>query len=58
MAGGVLVNLAVFYLARSLGMTQAEAGTAFIVMVGLVALGTVVAVVPASGCRTGSDARA
>ena len=46
--GGMLTNLAVFYLARSLGMTQEEAGTAFIVMVGLVALGTVVAVVPAA----------
>lgn len=48
MGGGVLTNLAVFYLARSLGMTQEEAGTAFIVMVGLVAFGTVVAVVPAA----------
>jgi MFS family permease len=48
MAGGVLTNLAVFYLARSLGMTQEEAGLAFIPMVGLVALGTVIAVVPAA----------
>lgn len=48
MAGGVLTNLAVFYLARSLGMTQEEAGVAFIPMVGLVALGTVIAVVPAA----------
>jgi len=48
MGGGVLTNLAVFYLARSLGMTQEQAGTAFIVMVGLVAFGTVVAVVPAA----------
>jgi MFS family permease len=48
MGGGVLTNLAVFYLARSLGMTQEEAGSAFIVMVGLVALGTVIAVVPAA----------
>jgi MFS family permease len=48
MGGGILTNLAVFYLARSLGMTQEEAGTAFIVMVGLVALGTVIAVVPAA----------
>ncbi|HEX5148598.1 MAG TPA: MFS transporter, partial [Candidatus Limnocylindrales bacterium] len=46
MGGGILTNLAVFYLARSLGMSQEEAGTAFIVMVGLVALGTVIAVVP------------
>jgi MFS family permease len=48
MAGGVLTNLAAFYLARSLGMDQEAAGGAFIVMVGLVALGTVIAVVPAA----------
>lgn len=48
MAGGVLVNLAVFYLARSLGMNQEETGAAFIPLVGLVALGTVIAVVPAA----------
>jgi MFS family permease len=48
MAGGVLVNLAVFYLARSLGMNQEETGAAFIPLVGLVALGTVLAVVPAA----------
>jgi MFS family permease len=48
MAGGVLTNLAVFYLADSLGMTQDEAGTAFIPMVGLVALGTVITVVPSA----------
>ena len=46
--GGVLANLAVFYLSRSLGMNQEEAGTAFIAIVGLVALGTVVAVIPAA----------
>jgi MFS family permease len=48
MGGGILTNLAVFYLARSLGMTQEEAGTNFILLVGLVALGTVIAVVPAA----------
>ncbi|MEO7117752.1 MAG: MFS transporter, partial [Candidatus Limnocylindrales bacterium] len=48
MGGGILTNLAVFYLSRSLGMTQGEAGTGFIVMVGLVALGTVIAVVPSA----------
>ncbi|MEX1170246.1 MAG: MFS transporter [Chloroflexota bacterium] len=48
MGGGILANLAVFYLSRSLGMNQEEAGTAFIVIVGLVALGTVVAVIPAA----------
>jgi MFS family permease len=48
MAGGVLANLAVFYLARSLAMNQEEAGLAYIPLVGLVALGTVIAVVPAA----------
>ena len=48
MAGGVLTNLALFYLARTLGMSAKEAGTAFIVLVGLVALGTVTAVVPSA----------
>ena len=48
MAGGVLTNLAIFYLSRSLGMGQEEAGAAFIPMVGLVALGTVIAVVPSA----------
>ncbi|MGK2851612.1 MAG: MFS transporter [Candidatus Limnocylindrales bacterium] len=48
MAGGVLTNLAVFYLPRSLGLTQEESGTAFIAMVGLVALGTVISVVPSA----------
>lgn len=48
MAGGVLANLAVFYLARSLGMDQEQTGLAYIPLVGLVALGTVIAVVPAA----------
>jgi MFS family permease len=48
MAGGVLTNLAIFYLARSLSMTEAESGTSFAIMVGLVAAGTVVTVVPAA----------
>jgi MFS family permease len=48
MAGGVLANLAVFYLARSLGMDQEGTGLAYIPLVGLVALGTVIAVVPAA----------
>jgi MFS family permease len=48
MAGGVLLNLAIFYLTRSLGMTQEEAGLAIIPMTGLVALGTIIAVVPAA----------
>jgi MFS family permease len=48
MAGGALTQLALFYLARTLGMNQQEAGTAFVIMVGLVAIGTVIAVVPAA----------
>ncbi|MBA2314412.1 MAG: MFS transporter [Chloroflexi bacterium] len=48
MAGGVLVNLAAFYLARSHGLTQAETGGAYLVMVGLVAVGTVISVVPSA----------
>ncbi len=48
MAGGALTNLAIFYLARTLAMSQAEAGTSFDIMVGLVAIGTVIAVVPAA----------
>src|SRR5918993_682783 len=48
MAGAVLTNLALFYLARSLGMDQATAGGAFAVMVGLVALGTLITVIPSA----------
>lgn len=48
MAGGVLTNLAIFYLARSLEMNQETAGTSFNAMVGLVALGTIITVVPAA----------
>ena len=48
MAGGVLVQLAAFYLARSHGLDQEATGGAYIVMVGLVALGTIVSVVPSA----------
>jgi MFS family permease len=48
MAGGVLTNLAIFYLARSQGMSQADSGGSFNIMVGLVALGTVITVIPAA----------
>jgi MFS family permease len=48
MAGGVLTNLALFYLSRSLTMDQETSGTSFNVMVGLVALGTVITVIPAA----------
>ncbi len=48
MAGGVLTNLAIFYLARSQGMSQEDAGFNFNIMVGLVAVGTVITVIPAA----------
>jgi MFS family permease len=48
MAGSALIQLSIFYLARTLGMDQKEAGTAVVIMVGLVAIGTVIAVVPAA----------
>lgn len=48
MAGGALTNLAIFYLARSQGMTQEEAGGSFTIMVALVAIGTLITVVPAA----------
>lgn len=48
MAGGVLTNLAIFYLSRSLGLDQEGAGGSFTIMVGLVAAGTLVTVVPSA----------
>ncbi len=48
MAGGVLVNLAAFYLARAHALNEQETGAAYLVMVGLVAIGTVIAVVPSA----------
>ncbi|CAN5619618.1 MFS transporter [soil metagenome] len=48
MAGGALTNLAIFYLSRSQGMTQEEAGGSFTLLVGLVAVGTLITVVPAA----------
>ncbi|MFP5343481.1 MAG: MFS transporter [Candidatus Limnocylindria bacterium] len=48
MAGGVLTNLAIFYLSRSLGLDQEGAGGAFTLMVGLVAAGTLVTVIPSA----------
>ncbi len=48
MAGAVLINLAIFYLSRSLAMDQAASGGAFTVMVGLVAVGTLITVVPSA----------
>ncbi len=48
MAGSVLTQLAVFYLARSMGLDQTDTGLVEIPLVALVALGTVSSVVPAA----------
>ncbi len=48
MGGATLVQLATFYLARSMGLGEHEAGLVLIPLVGLVALGTVASVVPSA----------
>jgi MFS family permease len=48
MGGGVLTNLALFYLARTMGLNEVDTGLVFIPMVGLVAFGTVLSVVPSA----------
>jgi MFS family permease len=48
MAGGILTNLGLFYIAQSLRYDQDLAGLALIPVVGLVAVGTVISVVPAA----------
>lgn len=48
MAGGVLTQLALFYLARSLGMDEQAAGGSVPILVGLAAAGTLVTIVPAA----------
>jgi Major Facilitator Superfamily. len=48
MSGGVLTNLASFYLARTMGLNEHDTGLVFIPMVGLVAIGTVASVMPAA----------
>src|SRR5258705_8492107 len=48
MAGAVLTQLALFYLARTMGLNEEDTGTLFIPLVGLVAGGTVLSVVPAA----------
>jgi MFS family permease len=47
-AGAVLTQLAVFYLARTMGLGATEAGELLIALVGVVAVGTVASVVPAA----------
>ena len=48
MAGSVLTSLAVFYLARSMGLDEHTTGLVEIPLVALVAVGTVASVVPAA----------
>ncbi len=48
MGGSVLVSLATFYLSRSMGLNQTDTGLVLIPLTGLVAVGTVLAVVPAA----------
>ena len=48
MAGGILTGLGIFYVAQSLRYDQDLAGLALIPVVGLIAIGTVVSVVPAA----------
>ncbi len=46
--GAMLINLAPFYLARAFGLGQVEAGMLILVLVGVVAIGTLVSVLPAA----------
>jgi Na+/melibiose symporter-like transporter len=48
MGGSVLTSLAVFYLARTMELSERDTGLVFIPLVGLVALGTCASVVPAA----------
>jgi MFS family permease len=48
MGGSVLVQLATFYLSRSMGLDQTNTGLVLIPLTGFVAVGTVVSVVPAA----------
>ena len=48
MGGSVLTSLALFYLARTMGLNEHDTGIVFIPLVGLVAVGTVISVVPAA----------
>jgi MFS family permease len=48
MGGSVLTQLATFYLSRSMGLDQKDTGLVFIGLVGFVAVGTLVAVVPSA----------
>ena len=48
MAGAVLIQLALFYLARSLLMDQEAAGGSVPILSAFVAVGTLVTIVPAA----------
>jgi Na+/melibiose symporter-like transporter len=48
MGGSELVQLATFYLSRSMGLNQTDTGLVLIPLTGLVAVGTVISVVPAA----------
>lgn len=48
MGGAVLTQLATFYLSRSMGLNQTNTGLVFIGLVGFVAVGTLIAVVPSA----------
>ena len=48
MGGSVLTSLALFYLARTMALSEHDTGIVFIPLVGLVAVGTIIAVVPAA----------
>jgi MFS family permease len=48
MGGSVLTSLAVFYLARTMALSEHDSGIVFIPLVTLVAVGTVASVVPAA----------
>ena len=57
MAGGVLFSLALFYLTRSHGLDEREAGATYAVVVGLGAAATVLAILPSARISTGWAAR-
>jgi MFS family permease len=48
MAGSILFNFAVFYLARSHGLGKSEAGSTYMVIAGVMAVSTALAVVPSA----------
>jgi len=47
-AGAILLNLATFYLARSQSLTESQTGEAYLMLVALVGIATVLAVLPSA----------